>query len=71
MNLSWVAVDQSTECDPTIIVADGKLGCQLTYDNMIGVKYMLVSGSTVVARVTATNSMGTVSSGQGGEALLP
>ena len=66
-----MTVDQSTECDPSIIVPDGKLGCLLTYDNLIGEKYMLISGSTVVARITAINSKGTVTSNQGGEALLP
>jgi hypothetical protein len=43
----------------------------LSYDNMIGGKYMLISGSMIVARVSATNSMGSFTSNQGGEALLP
>jgi hypothetical protein len=43
----------------------------LTYDNLIGEKYKLISGSIIVARVSATNSKGSVTSNQGGEALLP
>jgi hypothetical protein len=43
----------------------------LSYDNLIGEKYMLISGSIIVARVSATNSMGSITSDQGGEVLLP
>jgi hypothetical protein len=64
-------VDKSTECDPSILLPEGKLGCLLSYENMIGEKYMLISGSMIVARVSATNSMGSFTSNQGGEALLP
>jgi hypothetical protein len=29
-------VDKSTECDPSILLPEGKLGCLLSYDNLIG-----------------------------------
>ena len=78
---SFVAVSMMTECYennnavtdfkmPSIPTADLGTRCTLMITNLKS-KYNLLVGDTVVARVTASHVVGSVTSDSGGTAVLP
>jgi hypothetical protein len=65
-------VDYISECDTATPLGSGVLGCQLTFITLTGIKYGLTTGNAVIARVTASNLLGSVVSGNSaGNVLLP
>ncbi len=65
-------MNYNSECDTATPLGSGVLGCQLAYSTVTGIKYGLTTGNAVIARVTASNTLGSVVSGNSaGNVFLP
>ncbi len=59
---SWVTVDQSTECSESAGTILSSTQCTIAVSTLMGSSYSLESDDYVVARVTATQAVGSVTS---------
>jgi hypothetical protein len=63
-------LDFATECETSLPIDSGVLGCWVLETNLMSSPFFLTYSSIVIARVSAANEIGSITSEEGGTAIL-